>query len=563
MSLPILPTPDDLKQALQLLKTSGESFVPEDCRYAVYVRKSTDESDKQIRSLQDQITECKEFAEKNGIRVRAEDIIIEAESAKEPDTRVKFRQLINDLKSGKYGGVLAWHPDRLARNMKEAGEVIDLVDKNIIKDLKFVSFTFQNDTSGKMLLGITFVLSKEYSDKLSDNVSRGNKRSIEEGRYINKPKHGYYKDSNQRLQPDGDNFTLIKKAFNLRLNGVIMSEIAEFLKANNYYRWNSDRTKKFSAMNKQKVEQFMKDPVYTGILDYGKNDVVNLIDLYGFTPAVSVSDFMKINKFTKDKQLINIAKKYRATDSVKADLMRGMILCDECGEAMSAGISSKKTKTGKTLYFYYRCETDDCTKPNKSVRAKTIIDYICWYLEGKPFSSKKSYKHYAEEMKRISVERISDAQSLVLSLQAKKRKMEEGIIKIKEMLISDETDEVKALYKGDLEKYKNDIKQTDEDIEKAQALLSKGKASILTHTDFLELMDNMAKNIANSKDMKFLDFIIKKIFLNFTIQGKKVVNSTLNSPFDVLETLQVSNGGGYRTRTCDLLSVNELLYQLS
>ena len=535
-------TPDDLKQALQELKTIDDVSL-KDCRYAVYIRKSTDESDKQIRSVQDQITECKEFAEKNGIKISQDDIIIEPESAKEPDTRQKFRRLIDDLKSGKYGGILAWHPDRLARNMKEAGEIIDLVDKGVIKDLKFVSFTFENTPSGKLLLGITFALSKEYSDKLSENVSRGNKLSIREGKYINKPKHGYFKDSNQYLQPDGENFLLIKKAFQLRLNGIVMSEIAEFLTNNGYYRWNANRTKKFNVMNKQKVEQFMKDPIYTGILNYGKNDVVNLIELYGFTPAISVPDFMKINKLSKDSQLISLTRKYRKKDSVKADLMREMIICEECGEAMGPGITSKKTKKGKTLYFYYRCDTDDCIMRNKSVRAGTIIDYICWYLEGKPFSSKKSYDHYTEEMKRVSNERISDAQSLVLSLQAKKRKKEENIIKIKAMLISDETEEIKNLYKDDLKQEQIDIPQIDIDIKKAKDLISKGKASILTYADFLELMDNMAKNIANSNDMKFLDFIIKKIFLNFTVKRKKVINSTLNSPFDKLEVLKVTKGG--------------------
>jgi len=182
-----LITLNDLKNALQQLKSCDDVVVCKDCCYAVYVRKSTDESDKQIRSLQDQIAECKDFAEKNAIKIYKDDIIDEAESAKEHDNRKSLDKLINDLKSGKYGGVLAWHPDRLARNMKEEGEIIDLVDKNIIRDLKFVSLNFQNDTSGKMLLSITFVLSKEYSDKLSNNVSRGNKRSVEGGKYINKP----------------------------------------------------------------------------------------------------------------------------------------------------------------------------------------------------------------------------------------------------------------------------------------------------------------------------------------------------------------------------------------
>ena len=67
--------------------------------------------------------------------------------------------------------------------------------------------------------------------------------------------------------------------------------------------------------------------------------------------------------------------------------------------------------------------------------------------------------------------------------------------------------------------------------------------SILTYTDFLELIDNMANYISERKDMKQLDYVIKKIFLNFTVQGKKVVDITLNSPFDVLDTLKVSLGG--------------------
>ncbi len=538
-----ITTPEELKNALQQLKSSDSVFVPEDCVYAIYVRKSTDESDKQVRSLQDQIAECTEFAERNDITVKKQDIIVEAESAKEPDTRPKFRQLLNDLKKGKYGGVIAWHPDRLARNMKEAGEIIDLVDKQIIRDLKFVSFTFQNDTSGKMLLGITFVLSKEYSDKLSDNVSRGNKRSVGEGKYINKAKHGYYKDALQRLQPDGNNFLLIKEAFKMRLRGVIMSEIADFLNSNGYHTWHKDHTPRFIKMTKQRVEKFMKDPIYTGILNYGKNDVINLIEHYGFSAMITVPEFMTINKLSKDKQLIAITKKYRKTGGVKADLLRGMVLCAECGEPMSAGITAKKTKEGTTNYFYYRCETDDCDMYGKSVRAKVVIDYICKYLDQKPFSSEKSYDHYTKEMKIVSDQRISKAKTQVLSLQAKERKINEKIVKIKDMLISDETKEIKDEYKLDLQKSKAEIVTINGEIQKAQKLIAKGKVNILTYAEFLELLDNTASYIAKSRDMKELDYFIRKIFLNFTIQGKNVVNTTLNSPFDDLEDLKVSKGG--------------------
>lgn len=144
--------------------------------------------------------------------------------------------MIDGIKSGKYGSIVAWHPDRLARNMKDAGEIIDLIDKQIIKDLQFVSFTFENSTAGKMLLGISFVLSKQYSDKLSDDVKRGMRRSTEEGRYLSKAKHGYYRDINQMLQPDRNNFALLKNAWQLRLEGKTQEEIAEYVNKEGYHR---------------------------------------------------------------------------------------------------------------------------------------------------------------------------------------------------------------------------------------------------------------------------------------------------------------------------------------
>ena len=77
------------------------------------------------------------------------------------------------FKSGKYHGLLAWSPDRLSRNMKEAGEIIEMIDLEQIQDLHFKTYQFENNPNGKMLLGILFAISKQYSDKLSVDVSRG------------------------------------------------------------------------------------------------------------------------------------------------------------------------------------------------------------------------------------------------------------------------------------------------------------------------------------------------------------------------------------------------------
>ena len=138
-------------------------------KYVLYARKSSDDPERQIPSLPDQINECKQLAARLGLTVVK--ILEETKSAKSPHQRPIFTQMLKDLKVGVYDAILAWNPDRLARNMLEGGTLIDMVDQEQIKDLKFVTHHFTSDANGKMLLGMAFVLSKQYSDKLSQDVT--------------------------------------------------------------------------------------------------------------------------------------------------------------------------------------------------------------------------------------------------------------------------------------------------------------------------------------------------------------------------------------------------------
>ncbi len=62
--------------------------------------------------------------------------------------------------------------------------------------------------------------------------------------------------------------------------------------------------------------------------------------------------------------------------------------------------------------------------------------------------------------------------------------------------------------------------------------------------------------------MQDIDYIVRKVFTNFTLQGRTVEKSTLNKPFDELYALNISNGAQYESQLelfdiianhCDLL----------
>ena len=147
-------------------------------KYIAYCRKSTDEPDRQILSIEAQVAELEEFAAKENLKIVS--FITESKTAKEPG-REKFAEVLKIIEDGKADGILSWHPDRLARNSVDGGKIIYLLDTGKLLDLKFPSFWFENTPQGKFMLSIAFGQSKYYIDNLSENVKRGNRQKLRRG----------------------------------------------------------------------------------------------------------------------------------------------------------------------------------------------------------------------------------------------------------------------------------------------------------------------------------------------------------------------------------------------
>lgn len=303
-------------------------------------------------------------------------------------------------------------------------------------------------------------------------------------------------------------------------------------------------------MDKKKISKILKDTFYTELYIYGKNKVVNLIEQYDFEPAVSFEDFKKINNLSEDSRFMKLFRNHKK-DTIKANLMRGMIMCAECGNPMSSGLTIKKSKVeGKddTRYFYYRCDTVDCSN-TQNLRPNVIIKYICEYLEGKPFSSEASHSSYLKEMKREAKVKVEEDTRTLFSLRAKKGVLGAKLEQSKQALAGEKLENIKDLFREDIKNHQMNLLQIETDIEALEMTIASSKPTISEYKEFLELMENLPKYIRGEDDMEVLDFYIRKIFSNFTITNGNVSNSTLSSPFDKLENINISKGGQYRIRT--------------
>ena len=337
-------------------------------KYVIYCRKSTDEQGKQETSIEDQRVYCEELAAKEGLNVVR--VIEEKKSAKVSGLRPLFNEMMDSIRTGKIDGVITWHPDRLARNMGEGGQIIELVDSKQIKDLKFCTQQFSRDSGGKMLLGLAFVLSKEYSDKMSEVITRGNERRHEKGLARGNTKHGYEIDEDGQYQK-GKFFDLIKAAFQQKLKGVPETEICKWLNRNGYYRKikKTESKRPIQTMYPQKLTKIFKDSFYMG-KNTMKGQQIYLPDKYDFTPMITEDEYIQIQRMGK-----------RTVSKKKEHYLRGKIT-DEKYPYLEYKPQIIKNRI-KTPYLYYVVDNRHKIRiPAEdrefliAVRAKKIVDAL-------------------------------------------------------------------------------------------------------------------------------------------------------------------------------------------
>ena len=130
--------------------------------------------------------------------------------------------MIRRIENGEAEGVIAWHPDRLARNPIDGGRIIYLVDAGKVRSLKFPTFWFESTPQGKFMLNIAFGQSKYFIDNLSENVKRGLRQKLRRGEWTGWAPVGYLNNlKTHTVIPDETKAPLVKAAFELYATGPI------------------------------------------------------------------------------------------------------------------------------------------------------------------------------------------------------------------------------------------------------------------------------------------------------------------------------------------------------
>ena len=457
-------------------------------KFFLYARKSTDVEDKQVLSIEAQLTELRAFAKAEGLSVVEE--FIEKQSAKIPGRPI-FNSMLNRIEKGEASGIVCWNPDRLARNSVDGGRIIYLLDCGRIVALKFPTFWYENTAQGKFMLNIAFGQSKYYIDSLSENVKRGLRQKVRRGEYPGLAPVGYINDPRTKtVVVDRKKSTIIRKAFELYAqNGSRLEDISNFLAQHGI---TTSGGKKF---HRDRITFILSNPFYYGHFRYGGE-----IHEGKHQPVITKKIFDKVQEVLKQR-----GKPMKAKWQPQA--LCGVLKCGTCGMSITGEYKVKKQKNGNVHeYVYYHCskrsKTIKCPEP--CIHQEELDKQLSSLLQ--KFSLKADWADVM--LKMLEKDKRESAQFCAAFVQEATRKIQSIKIKLQRLL------------DGYLEQV---IEQETYRLEKAK-LLSEKKSleeQILNleqkRTGWLEPMENWIKEARN----------LPKIAQESNLFQKKVAYRTL------------------------------------
>lgn len=407
----------------------------------IYLRKSR--TDNQFESVKEVLQRHEQILQDYCMRIFGEpipqeNIYREVVSGETINDRPMMLKLLEDIEKGDIDAVVVIEPQRLTRG--SFGEIDRIVNSFLYTDTKIITPTKHFDLSDKFdrkYFEQELLRGNDYLEYIKEILSRGRKRSVEDGLYIGSiavfgydkvklPKKGFTLVPNT----DAESVKYIFEKFN---EGLGTSKLASHLNQIGL------KSNKNSIWSVAMVRHILENKIYIGYLTYGKRKRIKQMKNGEITKARVVTDdyieakgihepIISEEAFEKAQSLLAIKSKPVRIDYTLKNPLAGLIKCKYCDRTLA-----RRTINGK-VYLY--CPTLGCA--NVSASLPEIEERIISNLTKELENCKTYIDNYEEEIKTTASITIKQVRKIDKELTALKQDLQNALIKYNRGSITEE-----------------------------------------------------------------------------------------------------------------------------
>lgn len=357
-------------------------------QYCLYARKSTEDDERQAMSIDSQIKEMTDIAIRDNLFIK--EIRQEKHSAKASGHRPIFAQLLEDIRSGVFNGILTWAPDRLSRNAGDLGMLVDMMDQEKLHQIRTFSQSFSNNPNEKFLLMILCSQAKLENDNRGINVKRGMRARCGMGWRPTAPPVGYLsqidKSNPQLIIIDPERAFIIKQIFEKVANqGQSGRTVKRWLDRIEF------RTRKDKKLALSNIYNILKNSFYYGKFEYPINSGIWYEGKH--EPLITKELFDKVQI-----QIQIPPREWRK----KLFPFKKIFICGGCGGGITAEVKLRKLKLGGfTEHIYYHCARSvnyECDEPY--LTEEELIRQLIFNIEDIKFNLSGMTRKIQEDIER-------------------------------------------------------------------------------------------------------------------------------------------------------------------
>ncbi len=362
----------------------------------IYARYSCDRQNEQ--SIDGQVRVCKEYAEKNGIKIVA--IYYDKAMSGTNDNRDDFQRMLKDSDKQEWDYVLIYKLDRFSRNKYEMAIHRKRLKDNGIKILSAME-NIPDSPEGILLESLLEGMNQYYSEELSQKTKRGMNETRLKGNFIGGTiNYGWSlidvidKETNKKIAAkviiNEDEAPIVREIFEEYANGKNPIDIARSLNE----RGILNRGKRFQT---QMIYYILRHEKYTGI--YRINDCA--YDKI-YPPLVPMETYQIV------RARIDANKYGKHIVHDESYLLKGKIYCGFCGRRMTSFTGT--SKSGK-MSRYYKCHKTEPCEQSRTVK-KDVLEAAILEALNKVLMNEENYNLLVDAVLKAHNDKIKDNSSL-------------------------------------------------------------------------------------------------------------------------------------------------------